>query len=367
MKKILIVFGTRPEAIKMAPVIIELKKHPEKFDVTTCITGQHKEMLQPILDWFSIQPDYNLDIMKNNQDLFDITTSVLTKIKEIIKTTKPNLLLIQGDTTTVMTASMAAFYENIDVGHIEAGLRTNDLANPFPEEFNRKVTSIIAKYNFAPTQSAKNNLLKENYAESSIHITGNTVIDALMYSKDKLLNYNYDNQYDINFHKKTILITAHRRESFGQEFVNICKSIKKLSQKYSEFEFVYPVHLNPKVQEPVKRILRGIKNIKLIKPLSYPDFIYLMTNSFIIMTDSGGVQEEAPSLGIPVLVLRKTTERPEAIGAGTVKLIGTNQESIINEVSNLIDNHDLYKNMCKKINPYGDGKASIKISNILAS
>lgn len=367
MRKILFVFGTRPEAIKMAPIILELNKHPDQFDVKVCVTAQHREMLDQVLKWFEIRPDYDLDLMKPGQDLFDVTANVLTSIKGIYREVKPDLVLVQGDTTTVMSAAVAAFYEGIEIGHIEAGLRTGDLHNPFPEEFNRKVASIVTKYHFAPTKSAKSNLIKENINKNDMYVTGNTVIDALIYSHEKVKNMDFSKLDEvIDKKRRYVLITAHRRESFGEGFINICKAILELAKEYEDVDFIYPVHLNPNVQNPVKEILGNISNVKLIEPLGYPEFVYLMSSSYMILTDSGGVQEEAPSLGKPVLVMRNTTERPEAIKAGTVKLVGTSMQYIIENVSSLLDNSDLYRQMSNAVNPYGDGIASKRIKNILA-
>lgn len=364
-KKILFIFGTRPEAIKVAPVIKELEKYPDEFNPVVCVTGQHRQMLDQILNWFEIVPDYDLDIMKPGQDLFDITVNVLSKLKNIISEVSPDVVIAQGDTTTVMTASIASFYCKIPFAHLEAGLRTYDLYSPYPEEFNRKVAGITAKYHFAPTERAQNALLKEGMQKELIYITGNTVIDALYYSIEKLKeNTEYKFPYKIDENKKIVLITAHRRESFGEGFDNICQAIKDLAKKYNDILFIYPVHLNPHVKKPVKKYLTGIENVLLIDPLDYHHFIYLMNRSYIILTDSGGVQEEAPSLGKPVLVMRDTTERPEAVEAGTVILVGNSRENIFNHVSNLLDDKKMYQEMSRSINPYGDGKASARIKEI---
>ena len=368
--KILFIFGTRPEAIKLVSLIKTLNNDPF-FEVKVCITGQHKEMLNQILTYFNIYIDYSLDIMKPNQNLFEITSSILTKLKPIIEESNPSYVIVHGDTTTSFVASLASYYLQIKVAHIEAGLRTNNIYSPWPEEINRRLTSMIANLHFAPTHLAKENLLNEGKNESQIHVTGNTVIDTLLYTKDIIENnseisnklYTY---FDfLNFNKKIILITCHRRESFGQGFLNICQAILDLSKQYPDIQFVYPVHLNPNVSNVVYEKLNNIKNIFLIKPLDYIEFIYLMKNSYIILTDSGGIQEEAPSFGIPVLVLRETTERQEAINAGTVKLVGTEVDSIINNFQILIDNKLIYDSFSRIGNPYGDGKSSIVISNIL--
>ncbi|OGI01063.1 MAG: UDP-N-acetylglucosamine 2-epimerase [Candidatus Margulisbacteria bacterium GWF2_38_17] len=371
MMKLLFVFGTRPEAIKMAPVIIELKKYPEIFDVKVCVTAQHRQMLDQVMNWFHIAPDYDLNIMKPGQDLYDITANVLVEMKSVLRESAPDLILVQGDTTTVMAASIAAFYTQIPIAHIEAGLRTNNLLSPFPEEFNRRVTSIITKYHFAPTKTACQNLLDERVFNDDIYVTGNTVIDALMLSMEKIKGnlgkyYKLPQFKDIDFSKQLVLITAHRRENFGQEFKNMCGGIKSLANTYPDIEFVYPVHLNPNVQTPVNEILTGIPNIKLITPLDYENFVFMMSKSRIVLTDSGGVQEEAPSLGKPVLVMRNNTERPEAVTAGTVKLVGTDNNKIFNEVSKLIDDPVYYQKMSTAVNPYGDGNASSRIKAILA-
>jgi UDP-N-acetylglucosamine 2-epimerase (non-hydrolysing) len=368
--KILFIFGTRPEAIKLVSLIKTLNNDPF-FEVKICVTGQHKEMLNQILSYFNINIDYSLDIMKPNQNLFEITSSILTKLKPIIEETNPNYVIVHGDTTTSFVASLASYYLQIKVAHIEAGLRTNNIYSPWPEEINRRLTSMIANIHFAPTHLAKDNLINEGKAESQIHITGNTVIDTLLFTKDLIeSNSEISNKLStffnyLNFNKKIVLITCHRRESFGQGFLNICEAILKLSNQYPDIQFVYPVHLNPNVINVVYEKLNNISNIFLIKPLDYIEFIYLMKNSYIILTDSGGIQEEAPSFGIPVLVLRDTTERQEAINAGTVKLVGTNVDLIVNNFKLLIDNSMIYNSFSKIINPYGDGKSSIVISNIL--
>ncbi len=374
-KKILIVFGTRPEAIKMAPVVKEFQKNTALFETKVCITAQHREMLDQVLDIFDIQPDYDLNIMKAGQDLYDISARVLLGLRPVLKNYKPDVVLVHGDTTTSSITSLAAFYQQIKVGHVEAGLRTFNINSPWPEELNRQITGRIAHYHFAPTANAKNNLIKENIAEKNIFVTGNTVIDALKLAllkiqretelREKLRKEIEKNGYlNIYSERKIILITGHRRENFGQGFIQICEAIKEIAQKNPDFDFVYPVHLNPNVQKPVYEILKGTKNIFLIKPMEYLQFLYLMEKSYLILTDSGGIQEEAPSLGKPVLVMRNTTERPEAVAEGTVKLVGTDKETIVNEVILLIDNQKEYKKMSKAYNPYGDGKAAQRIVQV---
>ena len=377
MKKVLIVFGTRPEAIKMAPLIKELEKNQDIFDIKVCVTAQHREMLDQVLDIFDIEPDYDLDIMKPNQDLYDITSNILLKIRDVLNDSKPDIVLVHGDTTTTFATTLASFYQKIDVGHVEAGLRTGNIYSPWPEEANRKLTAALAKYHFAPTKSAKENLLKEGIKEENIIVTGNTVIDALFLMlekiekdnnlKEKILNkfqQIFNSQLSI-LNSQFILVTGHRRENFGKGFLNICNALKEIALNNPEINIIYPVHLNPNVRKPVNEILKDIKNIYLIEPLEYPEFVYLMSKSYLILTDSGGIQEEAPSLGKPVLVMRENTERPEAVDAGTVKLVGTNKEKIVKEVENLLKNKIEYDKMSKAINPYGDGKASERIINFL--
>jgi len=379
MKKILLVFGTRPEAIKMAPLVQELKRFPETFNTIVCVTGQHREMLDQVLALFQIVPDFDLNIMKSNQDLYDITSRILLGMREVLFETKPNIVLVHGDTSTSTAASLAAFYQQIPVGHVEAGLRTGNIYSPWPEEMNRLITGRLASYHFSPTLLSKENLLKENTNGDSIIVTGNTVIDALLWVNqiivsDKSLNETVKNEilnlgYDVNrllSDRKLILITGHRRENFGDGFLNICNAIRELANRYSNIDFLYPMHLNPNVREPVMSILgNNISNIFLIEPLQYLQFIYLMNMSYIILTDSGGVQEEAPSLGKPVLVMRNTTERPEAVEAGTVKLVGTNVDIIMKHVVELVENSDIYGKMSCAQNPYGDGLASTRIVNFL--
>lgn len=379
MKTILLVFGTRPEAIKMAPLVHEFKKHPNQFKTLVCVTGQHREMLDQVLDLFQIVPDVDLNIMKSGQDLYDVTSRVLVGMRDVLKKLTPELVLVHGDTTTSMAAALAAFYQQIPVGHVEAGLRTGDIYSPWPEEMNRLMTGRIATYHFAPTLLSKQNLLKENVNPQNIIVTGNTVIDALhwvvnqIHSENGLsdglhesvLQFGYDTDR-LAKRRRLVLITGHRRENFGDGFLNICHAIKSLSQRYPSVDFVYPVHLNPNVREPVMKILGdGSENVLLINPLHYLPFVYLMEQSYLILTDSGGIQEEAPGLGKPVLVMRNTTERPEAVDAGTVLLVGANRERIEQGVSRLLDDVDLYKRMSEAVNPYGDGLACRRIVDFL--
>ena len=373
MVKILVVFGTRPEAIKMSPVIHALRK---KCDVKVCVTGQHRQMLDQVLTLFEITPDHDLDIMKPGQDLFSVTSKVLLGIKKILNLVNPDIVLVHGDTTTSMVVAMAAFYLKIPLGHVEAGLRTYDIDAPFPEEFNRQLTSKIATLHFAPTIAARQNLLNERVPDSQIFVTGNTVIDALLTIVEKARASNFTESIlrKVPFLKlkkrdipKILLVTGHRRENFGKGFEEICNALHQIAVKNPDIQIIYPVHLNPNVQEPVNRILSNIKNIYLLEPMEYLTFVKLMDLSYLILTDSGGIQEEAPSLGKPVLVMRESTERPEAIKAGTVKLIGTNQREIIKMVNQLLENKELYKKMSKAHNPYGDGLASLIISDILVS
>lgn len=374
MKKILIVFGTRPEAIKMVPLIKEFKKHSD-FEIKICVSAQHRQMLDQVLNLFEIKPDYDLDIMKTNQDLYDISSRVLLGMREILKDFCPNVVLVHGDTTTSFVSALAAFYQKIKIGHVEAGLRTNDLYSPFPEEANRQITGVLADFHFAPTQSSKQNLIKENKNPNSIIVTGNTVIDALFLMIDKIeKNVNLRDEITSNLmskysnfcsERKFILVTGHRRENFGDGFLNICDALKNIAQNNPEIDIVYPVHLNPNVQKPVREILSNLSNVYLIDPLEYEKFLYLMSKSFFIITDSGGIQEEAPSLAKPVLVTRDTTERPEALQSGAVKLVGTNKNIIIKEAQNLILQKDEFEKMSKANNPYGDGKASERIVEFL--
>lgn len=365
MKKVLIVIGTRPEAIKMAPLIVKLKSDNHHFDTRVCLTAQHREMLDQVLNFFNIEPDYDLDLMRPNQSLYTLSAGVLTGLQSCLEAFKPHYVLVHGDTTTSTFAAVAAFYAGAKVLHIEAGLRTFNKYAPYPEEMNRSITARLADIHFAPTVRAKENLLKENIAKESIVITGNTVIDAL-YLGLNLINEHSEEisslKKQINFEKKIILVTGHRRENFGEGVLNICEALKFLAQKYSDtVEIVYPVHLNPNIQGPVTHQLAAISNVKLIPPLDYEAFIWLMNKSFFILTDSGGIQEEAPSLGKPVLVMRDITERPEAVEAGTVILVGTNKECIVSNSERLLEDSDHYKNMAGKHNPYGDGKASNRI------
>lgn len=364
-KKLLFVFGTRPEAIKMAPLIQACQKQREAFDVKVCVTAQHRQMLDQVLELFQIIPDFDLDLMKPNQDLYDITGNVLLGLRDILKQSNPDVVLVHGDTTTTMAASLAAYYQQIDVAHIEAGLRTHNIYSPYPEEINRQITGRIAKYHFAPTETAKQNLLSEGVKLENVFVVSNTVIDALLQVSKRVQTMNiHINGYCVT-ERPFILITGHRRENFGEGFLNICRAIKELALNHSEIDFVYPVHLNPNVQKPVYELLGDINNIYLIQPQEYLPFVYLMNKCYFILTDSGGVQEEAPSLGKPVLVMRETTERPEAVEAGTVKLVGTEINAIVNSVETLLNDRIIYDNMSKSMNPYGDGLASHRIVEIL--
>ena len=372
-KKILLVFGTRPEAIKMAPLVKAFEKETNIIS-KVCVTAQHREMLDQVLELFDIKPDYDLNLMKPGQDLYDITSNVLLGLKDVLSDFKPDIVLVHGDTTTTSAASLSAFYQQIKVGHVEAGLRTHDIYSPFPEEVNRQITGILASYHFAPTTTSRDNLLKENKDEKNIIVTGNTVIDALFLALEKIKNNSElenkiiqdiessfkNSQFSI-LNSQFILVTGHRRENHGQGFINICEALKTIAINNPEIDIVYPVHLNPNVQKPVKEILSNISNVHLIEPLQYEQFIYLMDKSYFIITDSGGVQEEAPSLGKPVLVMRDTTERPEAVEAETVKLVGTHTQTIIKEAQALLDEESEYEKMSKAHNPYGDGKACERI------
>lgn len=377
MKKILIVFGTRPEAIKMAPLVKAFKSDTINFTTKVCVTGQHREMLDQVLRLFEIQPDFDLNIMKSGQDLYDVTSKVITGMRDVLNNFSPDILFVHGDTTTSTMAALAAFYKQIPVAHVEAGLRTNNIYSPWPEELNRQITSRIAEYNFAPTEVSKQNLLKDNVQENKIVVTGNTVIDALQLVLKQIsedvalaesikddLNTKLGEKIDLE-NEKIILVTGHRRENFGQGFLNICKALSDISNSFPEYKIIYPVHLNPNVQKPVYDILAENKNIYLIDPLEYLPFVFLMSKSYIILTDSGGIQEEAPGLGKPVLVMRDTTERPEAVDAGTVRLVGANVETIFENVSELINNQETYLKMSKAHNPYGDGNACQRIINHL--
>ena len=378
----MLVFGTRPEAIKMAPLVKKFQEYPEQFETIVCVTGQHREMLDQVLTIFDIKPDYDLNIMKQGQDLYDVTARVLTGMRDVLKEAQPDVVLVHGDTTTSTAAALASFYQQIPVGHVEAGLRTHNIYSPWPEEMNRQITGRIATYHFAPTPLSKQNLLTEAVKESDISVTGNTVIDALYMVVDKIKNDKaLDSElnallvkagYDVNRladGKKLVLITGHRRENFGDGFINMCSAIKTLTEKYPEVDFVYPMHLNPNVRKPIHEVfgedLSGLSNMFFIEPLEYLSFVYLMEKSTIVLTDSGGIQEEAPGLGKPVLVMRDTTERPEALEAGTVKLVGTNYDKIVNEVSALLDDETYYNEMSRAVNPYGDGLACERIVNAL--
>ena len=370
MKKILLVFGTRPEAIKMAPLVKALQKDTEHFETRVCVTAQHRQMLDQVLEVFGITPEYDLNIMAPNQDLYDITAKVLLGLREVLKDFRPDTVLVHGDTTTSMAASLAAFYMQIPVGHVEAGLRTYNMLSPLPEEMNRQVTDRICTYYFAPTEQSRANLLQENIDAKKIFITGNTVIDALLMAvdiisttagvKEKMAKELQEKGYTVG-DREYILVTGHRRENFGDGFLHICKAIKELAALHPEMDIVYPVHLNPNVQKPVYELLSGLSNVYLISPLDYLPFIYTMQHSTLLLTDSGGVQEEAPSLGKPVLVMRDTTERPEAVEAGTVKLVGTNAEAIVSNVTALLLDKEMYKRMSETHNPYGDGQACERI------
>ena len=368
MKKILIVFGTRPEAIKLCPLITELKKHPEKYETVVCVTAQHREMLDQVLEIFSITPDYDLNLMTHNQSLADLTARCISEIDGIIKKLKPDMLIVQGDTTTTFSAALAAYYSKVKIGHVEAGLRTFNKYSPFPEEINRKLTTGLADIHFAPTDINKKNLLSEGVLQESVIITGNTVIDALLWVREKIVSENktYEELKDIDFSKKLILVTGHRRENFGEGFINILSAIKEIAENNSDVEIVYPVHFNPNVRKPVEQLLTGISNIKLIEPLDYEPFIYIMDKSYLIISDSGGVQEEAPSLGKPVLVTRDTTERPEAVDTGVVKIVGVDKDKIIDEAQVLLDSIEHYNAMSTIQNPYGDGQACKVIAESLS-
>ena len=382
MKTIMLVFGTRPEAIKMCPLVKEFQKYPNDFRTIVCVTGQHREMLDQVLQIFDVTPDYDLNIMKQGQDLYDVTSRVLLGMRDVLKQEQPDVVFVHGDTTTSTAAAIAAFYQQIPVAHVEAGLRTHNIYSPWPEEMNRQITSRIAAYNYAPTPLSRQNLLQENVSNDTITVTGNTVIDALYMVVDKIKN---DQQlgkqlaqniciagYDVNrlnSEKKMVLITGHRRENFGDGFINMCTAIKDLTKKYPDVDFIYPMHLNPNVRKPIHEVfgedLNDLGNMFFIEPLEYLNFVYLMEKCTIVLTDSGGIQEEAPGLGKPVLVMRDTTERPEAVDAGTVKLVGTDYQKIVDNVSRLLDDAEYYNTMSKAVNPYGDGKACERIVNQL--
>ena len=382
VKKVMLVFGTRPEAIKMAPLVKEFQKNQDNFKTIVCVTGQHREMLDQVLNIFGIKPDYDLNIMKQGQDLYDVTARVLVGMRDVLKEVQPDVVLVHGDTTTSTAAALAAFYQQIPVGHVEAGLRTHNIYSPWPEEMNRQITGRIATYHFAPTPLSEQNLLAENVKKENIHVTGNTVIDALYMVVEKIkndktldaelevvLNKSGYNVNRLTGGKKLVLITGHRRENFGDGFIHMCTAIKDLTKKYPDVDFVYPMHLNPNVRKPIHEVfgedLSHLNNMFFIEPLEYLSFVYLMEKSTIVLTDSGGIQEEAPGLGKPVLVMRDTTERPEALEAGTVKLVGTNYDKIVSEVSALLNNQDYYEKMSKAVNPYGDGKACERIVRAL--
>lgn len=371
MKKIILVFGTRPEAIKMAPLVKEFQKHADKFILKVCVTAQHRQMLDQVLTIFDIKPDYDLNIMKDGQDLYDITSNVLNGLKPVLEDFNPDVVLVHGDTTTTFAASLACYYKQIAVGHVEAGLRTGDIYSPWPEEANRKLTGAITKYHFTPTEASKKNLLKEGVHEQNVFVTGNTVIDALFLIIERIKN---DKEFQLKLHeninttgysitpgKRIILVTGHRRENFGQGFIDICEALKTIALAHPDVDIVYPVHLNPNVKVPVNALLNDIPNVRLISPLEYEPFVYLLMHSYIVLTDSGGIQEEAPSLGKPVLVMRNTTERPEALEAGTVILVGTDKVKIVEEVEKLLFDKELFDKMSKAHNPYGDGNACKKI------
>lgn len=366
-KRNLIVFGTRPEAIKMAPLVKEFRKREDRYETKVCVTAQHREMLDQVLAFFEIKPDFDLDLMKPDQNLFSLTAAIITGLKPILEEFKPDFVYVHGDTTTTMATSIAAFYSGASVCHVEAGLRTFDMKSPFPEEMNRCVTGVVSHIHFSPTETSRQNLLQEGKPENNILVTGNTVIDALNFSVGKVTATDYDDneiqkvKQLLDTGKKIILVTGHRRENHGQGFLNICKALKHIAENNADVEIIYPVHLNPNVQKPVYELLQGVANIKLIAPLSYPAFVWLMNESYLIITDSGGVQEEAPSLGKPVLVMRDTTERPEAVTSGTVMLVGTDPNKIIKETERLLADSNHYSEMSARHNPYGNGTACSKI------
>jgi UDP-N-acetylglucosamine 2-epimerase (non-hydrolysing) len=375
-KKILVVFGTRPEAIKMAPVVKCLEEHADQFELKVCVSAQHREMLDQVLDIFSIHPDYDLNVMKPNQDLYTLTSQVLMKLGEVLEDCKPDLVMVHGDTTTSFCAALAAYYKQIPVGHVEAGLRTGNIYSPWPEEMNRRLTGAITQYHFAPTENAKTNLEREGVKEH-IFVTGNTVIDALIMAarmiesdpglRTRIIQAIREKGYPLGTDRKLILITGHRRENFGEGFIHICEAIQDIALKYPGFDLIYPVHFNPNVRKPVYDLLGHTANIYLIEPIEYLPFIYLMEKSYLVLTDSGGIQEEAPSLGKPVIVMRNTTERPEAVDAGTVILAGTDRQKIFDEVCRLIDDEGHYMTMSRSHNPYGDGHAAERIAGHLLS
>lgn len=371
MKRVLLVFGTRPEAIKMAPLALKLQQNIEDFETKVCVTGQHRQMLDQVLELFNLKPDFDLNLMKPGQTLSDVTSGVLKGLEQVFEEWLPDIILVHGDTATTFAASLAGYYHKVKIGHVEAGLRTGDLYSPWPEEANRQLTGVLATYHFAPTKSSYDNLLKENVNPETIIVTGNTVIDALLQVKDKVeqdqdLIHKFEQEFKfLDKSKKLVLVTGHRRENFGQGFLNICTALANLAKKYSDIQIVYPVHLNPNVQKPVNELLSGIDNIFLIQPQDYLPFVYLMNRSYLILTDSGGIQEEAPSLGKPVLVMRDTTERPEAVDAGTVRLVGTDVSTIEKSVSELLENTSVYNAMAAAHNPYGDGTSCQQIIDFL--
>ncbi|MDC4782614.1 non-hydrolyzing UDP-N-acetylglucosamine 2-epimerase [Acinetobacter baumannii] len=371
MKRVLLVFGTRPEAIKMAPLALKLQQNIEDFETKVCVTGQHRQMLDQVLELFNLKPDFDLNLMKPGQTLSDVTSGVLKGLGQVFEEWLPDIILVHGDTATTFAASLAGYYHKVKIGHVEAGLRTGDLYSPWPEEANRQLTGVLANYHFAPTKSSYDNLVKENVNPETIIVTGNTVIDALLQVKDKVeqdqdLIHKFEQEFKfLDKNKKLVLVTGHRRENFGQGFLNICSALANLAKKYPDIQIVYPVHLNPNVQQPVNELLAGIKNIHLIAPQDYLPFVYLMNRSYLILTDSGGIQEEAPSLGKPVLVMRDTTERPEAVDAGTVRLVGTDVSTIESAVSELLENSATYATMSEAHNPYGDGTACQQIVDFL--
>ena len=370
-KKNLIVFGTRPEAIKMAPLVKEFQKFPEKFDTKVCITAQHREMLDQVLSFFEIEPDYDLNLMKPNQNLYSLTADIVTNLKPVLEEFRPDYVYVHGDTTTTMATGLAAFYAGAKICHVEAGLRTFNMKSPFPEEMNRCVTGVISNIHFSPTDTSKENLLRENKPKETIEVTGNTVIDALRFSVEKVSSTSYIDEEieglknDLDLTKRIILVTGHRRENHGEGFISICKALKTIALNNPEAAIIYPVHLNPNVQKPVYELLKDIPNVRLAPPLSYPAFVWLMNASYLIITDSGGVQEEAPSLGKPVLVMRNTTERPEAVASGTVLLVGTDTDKIVDETEKLLYNEKHYADMSARHNPYGDGFACSRIVNFI--
>ena len=374
-KKVMLVFGTRPEAIKMAPLYHALRAEPQAFETLACVTAQHRQMLDQVLQTFDVTPDIDLNLMKPGQDLFDVTSAVLLGMREVLRREKPDVVLVHGDTTTTLATAMAAFYAGVPVGHVEAGLRTHDLQAPFPEEFNRQVASKVTRWHFAPTTVSRDNLLAERVDDAHIHVTGNTVIDALMWVLERIENDRgrlaevaglLDTRLPFAWRdERFVLITGHRRENFGDGFLQICEALRELASRFPDVRFVYPVHLNPNVQKPVNDVLSGLSNVHLVAPLDYEPFVYLLKHSHVVLTDSGGIQEEAPSLGKPVLVMRDVTERPEAIAAGTVRLVGANRQRIVDSVSELLSDATAYQAMSRAHNPYGDGLASRRIVEVL--